>query len=128
MYDMLYACACYHIASQSINNVGPDVLDFPNFYNTCKLNWASSIIAQVIHLVTSGPVRSFFNLLGPKLLLGLYCNYLQFLPFWPSPNPIKKHFSGPNFNFWFLKVQNNFGPVLDFGLNHIEAQQPVEKP
>ena len=45
-----------------------------------------------------------------------------------SKSQLENIFLGPNFNIWFLKVQNNFGPVLDFGLNHIEAQQPLENP
>ena len=45
-----------------------------------------------------------------------------------SKSQLENIFLGPIFNFWFLMVQNNFGPVLDFGLNHIEAQLPVENP
>jgi len=159
MYDMWYACACYLIASQAKKNIGPDVLGISNFSTfvfLIGLLWWQN--PQSGPCWNSGPIRISLSLLGPKLLLGLNCNSLQFWPvgpvhspirkqfsgpkspfgpicnslqiwaLWPSPDPLRKQFSGPDVNFWFLKVQNNFGPVLDFGLNHIEAQQPLEKP
>ena len=153
MYDMWYACACYLIASQAKKNIGPDVLGISNFSTLVfliGLLWWQN--PQSGPCWNSGPIRISLSLLGPKLLLGLYCNSLQFWPvgpvhnpirkqfsgpkspfgpicnflqiwaLWPSPDPLRKQFSGPDDNFWFLKVQNNFGPVLDFGLNHIVAQ------
>ena len=72
----------------------------------------------------SGPIRISLSLLGPKLLLGLYCNSLQFWPFLAQSKSNQKTFlfSGSS------RSKTNFGPVLDFGLNHIEAQQPLENP
>ena len=122
-------------------------------------NWASIISKSPIwSMLKFWPDPHLFNLLGPKLLLGLNCNSLQFWPvgpvhspirkqfsgpkspfgpicnslqnwaLWPSLVPIRKQFSGPDSNFWFLKVQNNFGPISDLGSISLKPNNHLENP
>ena len=160
VWHVICMCMLSHSITSIKKNIGPDVLGISNFstlVNLIGLLWLQN--PQSCPCWNSGPIRISLSLLGPKLLLGLNCNSLQFWPvgpvhspirkqfsgpkspfgpicnflqncaLWSSLDPLRKQFSGPDSNFWFLKVQNNFfGPVLDFGLNLIEAQQPLENP
>ena len=138
MFLMYYMHAktvnCGHLCmacDMHVQIIWPDVLGFPNFttlVKNYKLGFYDYNNPKLVRLVISGPIVASLSLLGPKLFLGLNCNFLQFWPFSPVQIQSENNFLGPNFNIWFLKVQNNFGPILDFGLNHIEAQLPVENP
>ena len=90
--------------------------------------WACIVTLYNFGLLAQSITQSENNFLGPNLLLGLFVTFYKIAPYGPVSIHSENNFLGPIPISGSSRSKTIFGPVLDFGLNLIEAQQPLENP